>query len=102
MNDVKSLDGFFNALDEQIEGALLVVGDAPAFLAATQVIEKLLAENWPAIEIDIRNENLSAASRGRLKRLIGSIHALETKTRARLAWSEDFEAHMRRAMETKS
>ena len=102
MNDIKSLAGFLNALDDQIEGAMLVVDDARAFMAATKVIEKLLAENWPAIEIDLRNENLSADDRGRLKRLIGSINALETKTRARLAWSEDFEAYMRRAMETTS
>ena len=46
MNDLKNLDGFLNALDDQIEGAKLLVGDAPAFLAATQAIEKLLAEDY--------------------------------------------------------
>jgi hypothetical protein len=45
---------------------------------------------------------LSAEDQQRLLRLLESINALETKTRARLAWSEDFEAHMRRAMETTS
>ena len=102
MNDVKTLDGFLNALDGQIEGAKLLVGDAPAFLADTQAIEKLLAEDWPALETDLRGENLSAEDQQRLLRLLESINALETKTRARLAWSEDFEAHMRRAMETTS
>ena len=102
MNDVKTLEGFLNALDGQIEGAKLLVGDAPAFLAATQAIEKLLAEDWPALETDLRGENLSAENQQRLLRLLTSINALETKTRARLAWSEDFEAHMRRAMETTS
>ena len=102
MNDVKTLEGFLNALDGQIEGAELLVGDAPAFLAATKAIEQLLAEDWPALDIDLRGENLSAENQQRLLRLLESINALETKTRARLAWSEDFEAHMRRAMETTS
>ena len=100
MIDVKSLDGFLNALDDQIEGAKLLVGDAPAFLVATRAIEKLLAEDWPALETDLRGENLSTENQQRLLRLLESINTLETKTRARLAWSEDFEAHMRRAMET--
>ena len=102
MNDVKTLDGFLNALDAQIEGAKLLVGDAPAFLAATEAIEKLLAEDWTALESDLRGENLSSEDQQRLLRLLESINGLETKTRARLAWSEDFEAHMRRAMETTS
>ncbi len=102
MNDLKTLEGFLNALDGQIEGAKLLVDDAPAFLAATKAIEKLLAEDWPALENDLRGENLSAENQQWLLRLLESINALENKTRARLAWSEDFEAHMRRAMETTS
>ena len=102
MNDVKTLDGFLNALDGQIEGAKLLVGDAPAFLAATKAIEQLLAEDWPALETELRGKKLSAENQQRLLRLLESINALETKARARLAWSEDFEAHMRRAMETTS
>ena len=102
VNSAKTLDGFLNVLNDQVEGALLLVGDAAAFLAATQVIEKLLAEDWPALETDLRGENLSAENRQRLLRVLESINALETKTRARLAWSEDFEVHMRRAMEKTS
>ena len=102
MNDVKNLEGFMNALDDQIEGAKLLVGDGAAFLVATRAIEKLLAEDWPAIEADLRDDGLSADDQQRLLLLLESISALETKTRARLAWSEDFEAHMRRAMETTS
>ena len=102
MNDVKNLEGFLNALDDKIEGAKLLVGDGAAFLAATRAIEKLLAEDWPAIEAGLRDDGLLADDQQRLLQLLESINALETKTRARLAWSEDFEAHMRRAMETTS
>ena len=102
MNYVKNLEGFLNALDDQIEGAKLLVDDGAAFLAATRAIETLLAEDWPAVEAGLRDDGLSADDRQRLLQLLESINALETKTRARLAWSEDFEAHMRRAMETTS
>ena len=102
MNDVKNLEGFLNALDDKIEGAKLLVSDGPAFLAATKAIEKILAEDWPAIESGLREDGLSVEDQQRLLHLLGSINALETKTRARLAWSEDFEAHMRRAMEKKT
>ena len=102
MNDVKNLEGFLNALDDQTEGAKLLVVDGAAFLAATRAIETLLAEDWPAVEAGLRDDDLSADDRQRLLQLLESINALETKTRARLAWSEDFEAHMRRAMETTS
>ena len=102
MNDVKTLDGFLNALDDQIEGAKLLVSDATAFLAATKAIEKLLAEDWPGIEANLRDDGVSADDKQRLLELLESINALETKTLARLAWSEDFEAHMRRAMEITS
>ena len=91
-----------NALDDQIEGAKLLVGDGAAFLVATRAIEKLLAEDWPAIEANLRDDGLSADDQQRLLLLLESINALETKTRARLSWSEDFEAHMRRTMETTS
>jgi hypothetical protein len=102
VNYVKNLEGFLNALDDQIEGAKLLVDDGAAFLAATRAIETLLAEDWPAVEAGLRDDGLSADDRQRLLQLLESINALETKTRARLAWSEDFEAHMRRAMETTS
>ena len=102
MNDRKNLEGFLNALDDQIEGATLLVSDAKAFFAATQAIEKLLAEEWPVLKADVRVDSLSTSDKERLSKLLASINALETKTRARLAWSEDFEAHMQRAMETAS
>ena len=102
MNDVKNLEGFLNALDDQIEGAKLLVGNGVAFLAATRAIEDLLAKDWPAVEVGLCDDGLSADDQERLRQLLESLNALETKTRARLAWSEDFEAHMRRAMETTS
>ena len=102
MNEQKNLEGFFDALGDQIEGASLLIGNPTAFLAATQAIEELLVEEWPALKKGLQSDGLSADGRKSLLKLLESINALETKTRARLAWSEDFEAHMRRAMETTS
>ena len=45
---------------------------------------------------------LSSDDQKHLLHLLEAINALETKARARLAWSEDFEAHMRRTMEATS
>ena len=91
-----------NALNHMIEGANSVVDDAPAFLAATQAIDRLLVEDWPEIEAGLDNNNLSDYEQKHLLNLLEAINRLETKTRARLAWSEDFEIHMRRAMEMTS
>ena len=99
MTDVKTFDGFLSALNNEVEGAKLLVGDAEAFLRATKSIERLLSEDWPAIEQNLRAEGVRPDDRQRLLDLLASITALETKTRARLVWAEDFEAHLRQAME---
>jgi len=96
---VKNLDGFLSALNKEVEGAKLLVGDTQAFLQATRSIETLLAEDWPPLEEALREEGLKPEDRQRLLDLLAAISALETKTRARLSWSADFEAHMRRAMD---
>ena len=100
MTELKNLEGFLNALDKHIEGADTFVSDAQAFLGAVQQIERLFEENWPALESDLRNKVPSNDEKQRLLLLLETINSLESKTRARLAWSEDFEAHMQRAMET--
>ena len=102
MTDIKNLEGFLNALNDQIEGAKLLVSDGPAFLEATQAIEKLLSEVWPTIEASLRDNGVSSDDQEHLLHILEAINALETKARARLAWSEDFESHMRRTMETTS
>jgi hypothetical protein len=100
VDDVKNLEGFLNALSELAEGALPLVDDASAFEAAIRAIEKLLIEDWPTIKAASQRYSLSASDRQRLTKVLGLINMLETKTQARLAWSRDFEAHMRSAMET--
>ena len=102
MNDVKNLEGFLtlSMIRLRVRNCLSVMGRP--FWPPPKAIEKLLAEDWPAIEASLRDDGLSTDDQQRLLHLLESINALETKTRARLAWSEDFEAHMRRAMETTS
>ena len=99
MDDLKNLEGFLNALSELAEGALPLVDDALAFEAATRAIEKLLVEDWPSIKAAPQFRSLSVSDRQRLTKVLELINMLETKTQARLAWSRDFEAHMRSAME---
>jgi hypothetical protein len=99
-DSLETLDGFLNALDNSVEGAALLVGDAQAFLDAMKSIESLLTQNWPVLEASLKQSELTPEDRQRLLRLLEAITTLETKTHARLVWSEDFEAHMRRAMES--
>ena len=100
MKDLENLNGFLNALGDQLEGAKARASDPSAFLAATRAIEKLLVDDWPAVEANLNNEDFTADDRQRVVQIIESISELETKTHARLAWTQDFEKHMRRAMET--
>ena len=57
-------------------------------------------KNWPVVGASWKQSELTPEDRQRLLRLLEAITTLETKTHARLVWSEDFEAHMRRAMES--
>ena len=100
VDGLETLDGFLNALDNSVEGAALLVGDAQAFLDAMKSIENLLTQNWPALEAGLKQSALTPEDRQRLLKLLEAITTLETKTHARLVWSEDFETHMRQAMES--
>jgi len=98
-NDVKTLDGFLSALSKEVESAGGVASDATAFLAAAKSIERLLVEDWPEIEAELRGSKLKDEDRQRLRDIVDAISTLETKTKARLAWASDFEAHLRRALD---
>jgi hypothetical protein len=99
VNDVEPFDGFLSALSDAVEGAEARLGDAQAFVEATQAIERLLVDEWPAIEAEVRAGTVQPEDRQRLDEVLKAITTLETKTRARLVWSADFETHMRRAMD---
>ncbi len=98
----KNLEGFLDALDVQIEGAVLHLNDPQTFVEVSKSIERLLSEGWPAIQLSLSENGISNKDRQRIQQTLESLNSLEAKTRARLAWSEDFEVHMRRAMETTS
>jgi len=98
-NDAKTLDGFLSALSNEVEGAGSVASDAKAFLAAAKSIERLLVEDWPRIESELRGSKLKDEDRQRLLDIVDAISTLETKAKARLAWASDFEAHLRRALD---
>ena len=97
--DSGALTGFINALDAAVDGALLVLNDGSALLKATNVIETILAEGIESAKAEIEAGGVDQETRMRLATSLEKISQLETKAVARITWSEDFESHLRLALD---
>ena len=96
----EKLVDFESALDLLIERALTRVGNAQEFLSINRQIEQLLSETWPDLVADLKEAGASAAELAILRRLSDALSRLETQSRARLVWAEDFDEYMRSALST--
>jgi len=89
------LEGTLNPL---IERALSCVGDADALLAANRQIEQLMSATWPDLVAELSADGPSAEERAIIEALSMALARLESETRARLVWADDFDEYMRRAL----
>jgi len=89
------LEGTLNPL---IERALSRVGDADALLAANRQIEQLMSATWPDLVAELSADGPSAEERAIIEALSTALARLESETRARLVWADDFDEYMRRAL----
>ena len=97
----KELAEFVNALEIRLESALFAVDDPNSFLDAMKGIEKHLATAWPPLADAIKQDGLQPEHRAALEKIVDLLTALETRTRGRLVWLNDFGDYMRAALENR-
>ena len=97
----KELEEFVNALEERLGSALSVGDDPNSLLDIMNGIEKHLANAWPPLADAIKREGLQPEHRAALEQIVGLLTSLESRTRGRLVWLNDFGDYMRAALEAR-
>ena len=98
MTAIELLHGFVNALNDRIEGAVVVVDDYAAFEAASKDIESLIRTELPYVKEAFEETGLNADARKHLETCLKGLSDLETQARARSVWARDFSEYMREAL----
>tara|TARA_B100000242_G_C42823334_1_gene382563 strand:- start:222 stop:530 length:309 start_codon:yes stop_codon:yes gene_type:complete len=98
MTAIELLHGFVNALNDRIEGAVVVVDDYAAFEAASKDIESLIRTELPFVKEAFEETGLDADARKHLETCLKGLSDLETQARARSVWARDFSEYMREAL----
>ena len=98
MTVTMNLDEFLNTLNQLIESANDCVQDPESFLAVNSEIAELIEAGLPALSAMFEQDEPEPEIRARLADSLSAVSALEAKAKARLAWSRDFEDHMRNAL----
>ena len=98
MTAIELLHGFVNALNDRIEGAVVVVDDYAAFEAASKEIESLIRTELPFVKEAFEETGLDADARKHLETCLKGLSDLETQARARSVWARDFSEYMREAL----
>ena len=98
MTVTMNVDEFLNTLNQLIESANGCMQDPKSFLAVNSDISELIEAGLPALTQMFEKDDLEPEIRARLSDSLSSVRALEAKANARLAWSRDFEDHMRNAL----
>ena len=98
MTVTMNLDEFLNTLNQLIESANGCVQDPKSFLAVNSEIGELIEAGLPALSEMFGQDEPDPEIRARLADSLSAVRDLEAKAKARLAWSRDFEDHMRNAL----
>ena len=97
MTATEMLDRFIATLNGQIEGAISCMQNAEAFQAACADIEKLIGADLEAVIQAFGAKGPGEADRQRLEECLARLVDLESRSRARVVWAQDFEDYIRRA-----
>ena len=90
---------FFDTVEQSLDSALLRLDDGANLQAMLAEIEKQIHDIWPEIESSEQGGTVSADNQLQLSAILDKINLLETKTRARLTWSDDLAKHIRKSLD---
>ena len=97
MTATEMLDQFIVTLNGRIEGALSCVQEAEAFQAACVDIEQLIGADLQAVMLAFGEKGPGEVDRQRLENCLTRLSDLESRSRARVVWAQDFEEYIRRS-----
>ena len=98
MTVTMNLDEFLNTLNQLIESANGCLQGPKSFVAVNAEIGELIEAVLPALSEMFGQDEPDPEIRARLAGSLSAVRDLEAKANARLAWSRDFEDHMRNAL----
>ena len=98
-NTISSTQTFLDTVERSLDSALSRLDDAANLHTMLAEVEKQIQETWPEIESSEQGETVSADNQVQLSAILDKINLLETKTRARLTWSDDLGKHIRKSLD---
>ena len=97
--NISTTQTFFDTVEQSLDSALLRLDDAANLRNMLAEVEKQIHEIWPEIESSEQGGTVSADNQLQLSAILDKINLLETKTRARLTWSDDLAKHIRKSLD---
>ena len=97
MTATEMLDEFIATLNGHVEGALACLQNADAFQAACGNIELLISDDLQVVLQALNEEGFGEADQQQLEECLARLVDLESRSRARVVWAQDFEDYIRRA-----
>ena len=97
MTATEMLDQFIATLNGQIEGAHSCAQNAGEFQAACVDIEKFINADLKTVIQAFGDKGPGEADRQRLEECLARLVDLESRSRARVVWAQDFEDYIRKA-----
>ena len=94
----EKLEELLSAVNPLIDSACLCADDALAFQKVNECIAKIISESWPPIAEALASIEPDAAMRASIANMSEKLADIDTRTRARLVWADDFEDYIRKAV----
>jgi hypothetical protein len=97
--NIPNAQTFLDTVERSLDSALLRMDDPANLQAMLAEVEKQIHDIWPEIESSEQGGTVSADNQLQLSAILDKINLLETKTRARLTWSDDLAKHIRKSLD---
>ena len=98
MTATEKLDRFIATFNRRIEGALSRLQKPQAFQAACADIEQLIGAELQTVILAFGEKGLGEKDRQRLEECLARLAVLESRSRTRVVWAQDFEDYIRRSL----
>ena len=97
--NISTTQTFFDTVEQSLDSALLRLDDAANLRNMLAEVEKQIHDIWPEIESSEQAGTINAEDQAQLSAILDKINLLETKTRARLIWSDDLGKYIRKSLD---
>lgn len=95
MDSSTHINDFLDAFEQTLESAFACRHSAAEYSLALKQLEQQMAASWPAVAALFENGQHDADQQQRLIAIRAKLLELESQTRAKLAWFDDLNDHIR-------